>query len=196
VNRPLLIGLYSARPQCGKSTVAALLADTGFQVVPFAGTVKAMLRLLLLDLGLSHSEVTLALTTEKEVPLPVLNGVTPRQAMQTLGTEWGRSIDNRLWVKVWRQKVNRLLEQGLSCVIDDIRFLEEARAVVQLGGVMVEVVRPEGGSDAFTEHSSEGGLNDWPFATTIRNTGDLHTLEARVAELLEFCSNQHPEVDG
>jgi hypothetical protein len=68
----------------GKSTLADILAcEHGFTVVKFAGPLKAMLR----ALGLDEREIEGDL---KEQPCQLLAGHTPRRAMQTLGTEWGR----------------------------------------------------------------------------------------------------------
>ena len=179
-----LIGLYSPLPQSGKSTVAFTLQWQGYRVVPFAGTLKRMLRVLLLDLGQSEEEAERALSTQKELPCILLNTVTPRQMMQRLGTEWGRQlVAPDLWVRCWKGQVIRALGDGESVVADDIRFPEEAKAVRDLGGLMVRVLRPGGGSSAFAAHASEGALNDWPFDHTIVNDGSLEDLQAQVLEL-------------
>lgn len=179
-----LIGLYSPLPQSGKTTVAQILVEQDWRVVPFAGTLKRMLRVLLLDLGQSEEEAERALSTEKELPCILLNTVTPRQMMQRLGTEWGRQlVAPDVWVRCWKGQVIRALGDGESVVADDIRFPEEAKAVSDLGGLVVRVLRPGGGSSAFAAHASEGALNDWPFDHTIVNDGSLEDLQAQVLEL-------------
>lgn len=181
-----LIGLYSERPQCGKSTVAAALNARGYSTVPFAGTLKRMIRLLLLDLGLDDLEVEHAMAGGKELPCSQLGGTTPRQAMQWLGTDWGRQmVDTNLWVRCWQERTRHCLEHGGAVVVDDVRFPQEAQLIEQLGGVMVEVLRPGGGSEAFAAHASEGALDSWPFKAQLLNDGDLADLERSIDLLLE-----------
>ena len=47
---------------------------------------------MLYQLGLGEAHIEGAL---KEVPCELLGGKTPRYAMQTLGTEWGRDTDQQ-----------------------------------------------------------------------------------------------------
>jgi hypothetical protein len=70
-------------------------------------------------------------------------------------------------------------------VVDDVRFPQEAQLIEQLGGVMVEVLRPGGGSEAFAAHASEGALRRWPFKAQLLNDGDLADLERSIDLLLE-----------
>lgn len=134
----------------GKSTIAAELVKQGYQVVKFAGPLKAMLR----ALGLTDAEIEGDL---KEKPCPLLGGQTPRHAMQTLGTEWGRNlVDPDIWVAAWQQAVRGVLSSGGRVVVDDCRFRNELAAAMRLGGVAVRLVRDGAGTVA---HVSETGLD-------------------------------------
>ena len=180
-----LIGLYAPRPQCGKSTLAAALVKQGFVVLPFAGTIKRMLALMLDDLGLSAAEIETALSSGKELPCPKLTSRTPRQLLQTIGTNWGRQmVDTTIWTRCWQQQVQSQLAAGIPVVVDDCRFPEEAQLVEAMGGVMVQVLRPQGGSEAFANHASEGALNQWDFQAQVVNDGDLDQLQRIAVELL------------
>jgi dephospho-CoA kinase len=55
-----------------------------------------------------------------------------RLAMQELGTEWGRKYDNLCWV---RHLLNRL--EMFSVVVDDIRFLNEAKVLHSVGWLLL-----------------------------------------------------------
>jgi hypothetical protein len=181
-----LIGLYASRPQCGKSTMATALSSRGFVIIPFAGTLKRMLRLMLLDLGLSELEVEHAMAGGKELPCPMLTSRTPRQLLQSLGTDWGRQmVDTNIWLRCWQQRVSVYLEQGIGVVVDDVRFPEEARLIEALGGAMVEVTRPGGGSWTFAAHASEGALDQWDFRARVVNDGGLERFERLADWLLE-----------
>lgn len=132
----------------GKSTVARHLVNShGFTLVKFAGPLKQMMRCL----GLGDREIEGDL---KEQPHPVLCGRSPRWAMQTLGTEWGRDlIGSNLWVNVAMEGAQLVLDQGGSVVIDDCRFENEAAAVRALRGEIIQIVRP--GVEPVNSHASE-----------------------------------------
>ncbi|WP_174875205.1 deoxynucleotide monophosphate kinase [Vogesella oryzae] len=135
----------------GKSTIAAELVKHGYQVVKFAGLLKDMIR----ALGLTDAEIEGDL---KEKPCALLGGQTPRHAMQTLGTEWGRELIARdIWVNAWRRKVEAVLASGGRVVVDDCRFPNELNAALALGGVAVRLVRDGAGTVA---HASESGLDE------------------------------------
>jgi len=115
----------------------------------------------------------------KEVPTEYLGGRTPREAMQTLGTEWGRSLSADLWVNAWRRRVDRDVEESKAnaedyiLIADDVRFPNEAAAIRSRGDIVVRVKRPGAGLTGTTgRHASETedlGAADM----TIANTGDL-----------------------
>lgn len=130
----------------GKSTAAGhLVAAHGFRRVRFAGPLKAMLA----ALGCSPEEIDGA---AKELPCDLLGGRTPRQAMQTLGTEWGRQlVAPDLWTRAWARAAN-----GLPLVVaDDVRFPNEAEAIRARGGIVIEITSPCAGSASGSSHASE-----------------------------------------
>lgn len=129
----------------GKSSVAnVLMRDYGFQLLKFAKPLKDMLRVI----GLTDEHIEGKL---KEVPCDLLCGKTPRQAMLTLGTEWGREmIGENFWSKL---AVNRV-EPGWNYVFDDCRFQSEAYVLRQEFGASIwRVVRP--GQENTVTHKSE-----------------------------------------
>lgn len=158
----------------GKSTAAKILVERhGFTLVKFAGPLKQMMRCL----GLGDREIEGDL---KERPLDVLGGKTPRHAMQTLGTEWGRDlIDPDLWVNVAMEAAWRLTDEGGKVVLDDCRFLNEAAAVRAEGGMIAEVIRPGVGPQS--GHASENQIPDPD--RIIVNSGTIEDMAKEVARL-------------
>lgn len=187
-----LIGLYSPVPQSGKSTVANILVTQGYRVIPFAGTLKRMTQLMLADLGQTPAEIRHSMGAGKEAPCVLLPEITPRQIMQRLGTDWGRKlIDAELWVRCWKGQAIRSLGDGLCVVADDVRFPNEASAVRDLGGLVIRVLRPGGGSTEHIAHASEGALDGWGFDHTLVNDGSIDDLAAKVQGLFATFSPLH-----
>lgn len=107
----------------------------------------------------------------KERPLPMI-GHSPRVLAQSLGTEWGRAINEDLWIgKViahWRQNDCRLM------VVPDIRFDNEAVYLLRSGGMMIRVTRQD--AKPVAPHQSEQGVNDQLVHIEIPNDGTIKEL--------------------
>lgn len=145
---PLVIA-FTGLATAGKSTAANIAQQhyPGCVRLSFADPLRQML----VALGLSAD--ALARKTE---PCAILCGKTPRQALQTLGTEWGRnSIGPELWVNAMRVRIGHAVAAGLRVVIDDCRFLNEARLVHELGGRVIALARP---GLVQMAHASEAGI--------------------------------------
>lgn len=172
--RPLIA--FTGLAGSGKSTAALHLVQRhGFARVRLAGPLKAMLR----ALGLTEQEVD---GDQKEEPCELLGGQTPRWAMQTLGTEWGRElISGDLWTRAWWQAVHNV-PVGQPVVVDDLRFINEAAAVQALNGTIVLVNRPGAGVGA-AGHPSEGIA--LPHHATIDNAGSMDDFIASIDSLVE-----------
>ena len=92
--------------------------------------------------------------------------LTSRFALQTLGTEWGRGCDPDIWVK---SGLRRAANSASDVVIfDDVRFLNEAKAIRKAGGELWRIRR--GDQQRPHAHSSEADI--WSEAM-----GGLVTLE-------------------
>lgn len=157
----------------GKSQASlALDLSLGYERRKFAGPLKAMLTALYTAAGLHPAEIVRRIEGDlKEVPDPLLGGKTPRYAMQTLGTEWGRQmIHEDLWVNIWRAGAEQRLDAECYVVADDCRFENEAEAVRALGG---KVVRITGRGGIGSEHVSEAGVEP---DFEIANTGSVSEL--------------------
>lgn len=162
---------------CGKTTAAKVLVkEYGFICVHFADVLKRMLK----KLGLSDAQVY---GDEKEIPSDLLGGKTPRYAMQTLGTEWGRrAIFDDIWVRATMQTIERISDKQLKVVIDDCRFLNEVKAVEEAGGTIIKVLRDGYEGDG---HQSETEMNKI-FPDFTIGAKDVPELTVRVHNILEM----------
>lgn len=133
-----ILGLIGAK-RCGKSSLAEYLAQHhGFIRVRMADGLKDMLY----AMGLTYEDIE---GDRKEVPNDLLCGKTPRVAMQTLGTEWGREIIGQdVWVAGVQQEIQQhvLRNPNARIVVEDIRFPNEALMVLRMGGKLWRIRRP------------------------------------------------------
>lgn len=121
-----------------------------------------------IGLGEGHVE-----GAHKETDLAMLSGHTPRHAMQTLGTEWGRKcMGEDFWINLWRSRVDGALAFGGRVVVDDCRFPNEADEVRKLGGVVWQLV---GRGGIAGSHESEAGCGRPD--TQIHNTQGIDSLK-------------------
>lgn len=136
MSTPIVVGIAGYKG-AGKSTLANYLADRGFVVLAFADPVyEALSSIFEVPRGVLEDQST------KKMQMDALLGVSPRYALQTLGTEWGRDfIHPDIWVELCMRRVQKLLNHGCSVVVSDVRFDNEATALRSIGGYIVEVKR-------------------------------------------------------
>ena len=135
----MIIGLVGQR-RSGKDTAAQALIECGFEPVKFAEGLKVMLRSLFSSLGANETDVERMIEGDlKEQPSHLLGGKTPRFAMQSLGTNWGRElIGDNIWVDTAIERCRRFV----NAVITDCRFPNEAAAIKLAGGKLIRITRP------------------------------------------------------
>jgi hypothetical protein len=174
----MLIGL-TGQAGAGKDTVAEMLAEQrGGYIAAFADPLYECVSAIT---GMPKRR--LRDRAVKETVIPWL-GRSPRQMLQTLGTEWGRqAVHEDIWVRSLMERVKPLLEAGRLVVVTDVRFDNEAAAVTAEGGEVWRVIRPGWKclDEAAAGHSSEAGVSERFVTRTITNAGTIDALRAAVA---------------
>lgn len=162
-----LIGI-AGRAGAGKNTVASMVP--GAVVVQLADPLYAALAVML-----GVPETTLRLRTFKEREIPGI-GKTPRQLLQTLGTEWGRTLVREdVWLVMLERRLTQLAAAGVdTVVVADVRFENEADWIRDQGGEVWHVVR----ETAADGHASERGISIADGDRVIDNTRTLDDLRA------------------
>lgn len=92
---------------------------------------------------------------------PILNGKTPREFLQQLGTDWVKPfLGEDIWVKhlIYDIKHTGFPWPIENIVITDVRFEEEAEWIKSVEGTIVEVLRLNNPSISGEGHSSENGI--------------------------------------
>lgn len=182
----ILIGL-TGRAGSGKDTAANHLCNQyGFVRASFAEPLKAMLEAMLEHAGLDH--IWLHEPAFKNHPISGL-GVSGRQLMQTLGTEWGREmVDTDLWVNLLDRHLGISAGHAVHdrIVITDVRMPNEAAWVKAHGGQLLRLVRDH--ATPVRAHESESYADTLPADCAIYNSGSgflgLHSmLDGHMASL-------------
>ena len=163
-----IIGI-TGRARSGKDTIANhLVYQHNFTKVAFADPIKEGLAAML--------NVTKPYLEEHKDEVWDSLGAAPREALQTLGTEWGRDIINRdIWIRLAQNKLYNFATLLVypKIVIPDVRFNNEAAAIKSWGGTVWEVERFPEDETVSTEHSSEQGIDQELIDGWITNCVDI-----------------------
>jgi len=153
MNEKRIVGLAGPKG-VGKSTFANQLVFEYYQegledivrIMSFATPLKEMLG------SIVHEDY---IKEDKEKIIPHL-GVSARHCLQTLGTEWGRnSINSEIWINIAKHRISE--SEAQVFIIDDVRFDNEAKMILDMGGEVWNLTRDSiGGGD---EHISEAGVS-------------------------------------
>lgn len=176
----IIIGLTGAA-FAGKDTVGHYLADMHeFERKAFADPIREALKG---AFGLNSSHFALE---RKELVVEWI-GQSPRQLMQTLGTEWGRAkVAGDIWCRAMEQRIaiaRRLHVEAIA--ITDVRFPEEAALIRRLGGQVWRIVRPGAETTTHCGHASETAARGIEAEVTLINDGTLEQLYEKVDAAIE-----------
>lgn len=145
--------------------------------------------------------------------------LTPRHALQQLGTEFGRNCYDNVWIDYAMRVAADLLKNVTrysakngallggtniservpkGVVISDVRFLNEVEAIRKAGGFVWKIERPIPGLEgAAGQHASEQEQNSIPpslfWLTMNNNNGPLNKLEAMVGQALADARRHFPD---
>lgn len=129
---PKIIGI-TGFAGVGKSTFAACVRELGYGRGSFAEPMKNFV----CDVFGWDRKRVFGPSEERERPDPDWDGLTARRALQTLGTEWGRAMHPDVWVRYAIRKA-----RDRRVVFEDVRFANEARCILDAGGIVIRVRRP------------------------------------------------------
>lgn len=163
----------------GKDTVAKMVEPWGYEHAALADPMKRFCQEVF---GWDYARLW-GPSECRNAPDPRWGGLTARKALQTLGTEWGRTMHPDLWLRY-------ALRPGPQRVFSDLRFKNEVQAFRDAGAFLVRLYRP--GSDGGLTgsqllHPSETEMQTIPdsaFHWVIQNDGTLKDLDDKVRDMV------------
>lgn len=178
-----LVGI-TGKARTGKDTIAEHMASNHkFHRYSFAAPIKVACKAMF-GWNEQHTEGEL-----KEV-VDLRFNISPRQAMQKLGTEFGREMVNPdMWVTRADVEYQRILHNEMltgymnGMVVPDVRFENEAQWVRDNGGIIVHVTRSQ--AKPVNPHSSEEGIAPKDTDVIITNNDSLDDLYWQVDKMVE-----------
>ena len=183
--REMLIIGFTGPPGAGKDTAYEIIkqaATPSWKVerFSFADPLRAMADELM-DLPEGHDYWG---QDRKDQPSVLFNGHTPRDLLIELGM-LGRKYNPTIWLSL----ASRAIAESKAdvAVITDVRFVNEAERVLELGGLLVDIVRPGHVYDPGRE--SESGQAAMHANRTLLNMGDMPAFQRAVETLwwTEIC---------
>lgn len=179
-----IIGL-TGKAGCGKDTTADYLCKHyNFKKISFAQPIRDGLNAMF---GVGYDQMQDRIQKES-----VINwiGKSPRQLMQTLGTEWARNhVANDIWLRVAAHNINLIQSDGgyAGIVISDVRFENEAEWVRQHGKLWFITRMESGLANGLETHASEQTLIRLEDEPTIANDGSFQDLYTKVESLFHVA---------
>lgn len=188
-----IIGLVGYA-QTGKDEAAKTLAELGWKRVSFADGVREALYALnpsvfvdprmQIKWGVSDAAgldyIKLDFIVDRVGWEVAKQNYYVRELLQRMGTEAGRDIHGQ---DCWVNRAMRRADDLPQVVVTDVRFPNEAAAIVARGGLLVRVERP--GVGPVNGHVSDTGVAEIECHEKWVNDGDLHTWRKKVQENLK-----------
>lgn len=90
-------------------------------------------------------------------------GVSLREILQSLGTDWGRNmVSEDIWVKVLDKRISERYSDFDIVIVSDIRFDNERDYIINNGGKVISITgaKDKHNKSKFSEHASEWGIED------------------------------------
>lgn len=148
----MIIGLLGPK-RSGKDTVAERLVQKhGFERVAFADALKRAAwdinPYVRGDIRLQDYVHSVGWEVAKTLP-------EVRRFLQTLGVAMRDHVHPDTWINVVRHRLEDASWAGDSVVVTDVRFPNESRLIVSLGGFLVRLERPGLVADETSRHVSE-----------------------------------------
>lgn len=175
----------------GKTTIANYLKNYGFIEYSMADPLKQIA----IIFGFKFYQVYGS--QEEKLEINEHWGISGREFLQKFGTEICREIlptvlpnmkfETTIWCKLFKIHYSKISKNNI--IIPDIRFLDEANAIRELGGKIIELNRRIDKSGDEHSHRSELELDQIKPDIVINNNNTLEDLFVQVDRILGVPSD-------
>ena len=165
----MIIG-FTGKARAGKNTAAQYFIDRGYIQTSFAEPVYESAWKLNPWIELPSKYLRLQ-TLIREVGWEYAKRYSDvRQTLQRVGTELGREVFGQdCWLDIWKRSI-----PGENVVVTDVRFDNEAKAIIELGGEIWCITSDRTSTDDL--HESERGIAPNLISVYIDNSGTIEEL--------------------
>lgn len=184
----MILIAFTGQMGSGKSTAIETLRGwsaplgAGFANVKFAGTLYEL-----------QEKIYDAVSPVYQRPKDF---VKDRKLLQWLGTEWGRSLSENLWVDLWKAKVGQIASYFLEhdtegfITCDDVRFDNEAQAVKDMGGYIIHIHTDRNKerittANGIKNHASEAGIDSKYLDFSVSNNDTVIEFREKLTKIFE-----------
>lgn len=172
------------KARCGKDTIANIFESHGYVHLKIAGQLKEVTKLLF---GFTHAQVE---SDNKDV-LDTYWGITPRKALQFVGTEMMQYKIQELLPHIGRNFwITNLIKQmdteykDKNIIISDMRFLHEYEELSKCNLYVIKVDRPNQTTITDSMHVSEKEFEHIPHSIYIANDSSVESLQQKVNDII------------
>lgn len=152
----MIIGL-TGKKRTGKSEASKMFQDSGFKLISFK---KALLDEIkkylpdLLEFWANKYDMTVNEVLEKK-PCEEI-----RLLLQNWGTDFRRKENKNYWTLKWLEKVNKYMDDTgkTNIVVDDCRFLNEAKVINDFSGKIIRMIRPGFNGDGHLSETEQDNI--------------------------------------
>ena len=159
----------------GKTTLSEALKPKikgGVEIVAFADSLKEMTRTL-------FKEATGNEDPEKKDILIDTNDY--RKLLQTFGECARREINEDIWIRILFTKIKKDID---TLIISDLRHNNEAQYIKDMGGIIVNIERPEA-PEVTTNHISEQGIDEKYIDYKIKNDEEIDKVIENILKTIK-----------
>ena len=169
------------RARTGKDTVGDYLEDRfGWYRTCFAASLKEATKAI-------YGWGDVHVYGEAKETLDPFWEITPREALQKLGTEIRKTMRPDIWVKSVQRRIE--IEPEANWIITDVRFPNEVEVIKKLGGFVIRIDRTYPDQISTQGHESEHALDNFKaWDDIIDNNSSFEDLFISVDKTIERLS--------
>jgi hypothetical protein len=112
-----------------------------------------------------------------------LNYNKDRKFLQYIGTDWGRAIDENIWINVLLEKGNKSTKDYIF--VSDIRFENEFEALKQDGWICVKIVKKTKLVDSHISENNLDTIEDYKWDYIVTNNSNINNFYNKIKTILD-----------